>query len=108
MVGLGLAALVCTGPAMAQTEGERPEAEVLAGEVLEGEVLEVHGRLIEAYTQGDTETFSSLLDPSAELLIFHPRGYFQFSVSFNKSDPRYLICCEAVYDPGKFILEGLD
>lgn len=78
LVGLGLAALAWTGPAMAQTEDESQEAESQEAAIEEAMVLEAHERLIESYTQGDTETFSSLLDPSAELLIFHPRGYFQF------------------------------
>ena len=68
MLWVGMMILVSTGTGVAQTEGENGE-EVVMG---------LHRQLIEAYSNGDTETFRSLLDPSAELLIFHPRGYFQF------------------------------
>lgn len=36
-------------------------------------VVEAHEALVSAYEHGDVEAFVAGLDPSAELLIFHPR-----------------------------------
>ena len=36
-------------------------------------VVEAHEALLSAYEQGDIEAFVAGLDPTAELLIFHPR-----------------------------------
>jgi ketosteroid isomerase-like protein len=37
-----------------------------------GEVIAAHRKLIEAYQQGDAETFVGMLEPSPRLLVFHP------------------------------------
>ena len=41
-------------------------------------VVEAHEALLAAYEQGDIEAFVAVLDPTAELLIFHPRVRARF------------------------------
>jgi len=71
------------GPVLGQDEEMAGDAEA-ASEVVatpsgdEAAVLEAHSHLMRAYAAVDAPAMSALLDPSADLFIFHPRGNLEF------------------------------
>jgi len=69
LAAVAVAVLSCVAPpppAGGTTRAADPDRDTRA-------VIEAHEALIEAYETADTDAFVALLEPSAELLIFHPR-----------------------------------
>lgn len=60
---------------------EAPADEAASAASLErdrDEVIDAHLALVDAYDRGDADAFVRVLDPSAELLVFHPRLQARF------------------------------
>lgn len=69
---LALASWSCPGPTPPPAAEPGPGADEMSSRSDEGAVIAAHRSLIQAFQAADVESIVALLDPTPELLIFHP------------------------------------